>query len=96
MFSFSLFLSTKVQRICNNYKDFALKEYKKLRGGTWLFRQIVVHLHRKTIKRHINELYMNKIRVAVVGYGNIGKSAVEALEAASDMEIAGIVRRAGR
>lgn len=39
---------------------------------------------------------MNKIRVAVVGYGNIGKSAVEALEAASDMEIAGIVRRAGR
>lgn len=39
---------------------------------------------------------MSKIRVAVVGYGNIGKSAVEALEAASDMEIAGIVRRAGR
>ena len=39
---------------------------------------------------------MNKIRVAVVGYGNIGKSAVEALEAAQDMEIVGIVRRAGR
>ena len=39
---------------------------------------------------------MSKIRVAVVGYGNIGKSAVEALEAAQDMEIAGIVRRAGR
>ena len=39
---------------------------------------------------------MNKIRVAVIGYGNIGKSAIEALEAASDMEIAGIVRRAGR
>ena len=38
---------------------------------------------------------MNKIRVAVIGYGNIGKSAIEALEAASDMEIAGIVRRAG-
>ena len=38
---------------------------------------------------------MNKIRVAVVGYGNIGKSAVEALEAAQDMEIAGIVRRSG-
>ena len=32
----------------------------------------------------------------MVGYGNIGKSAVEALEAAQDMEIAGIVRRAGR
>lgn len=38
---------------------------------------------------------MNKIRVAVVGYGNIGKYAVEALESASDMEIAGIVRRSG-
>ncbi|MDE5560634.1 MAG: diaminopimelate dehydrogenase [Bacteroidaceae bacterium] len=37
----------------------------------------------------------NKIRVAVIGYGNIGKYAVEALEAAPDMEIAGIVRRAG-
>ena len=32
---------------------------------------------------------MSKIRVAVVGYGNIGKSAVEALETAPDMEIAG-------
>ena len=39
---------------------------------------------------------MSKIRVAVVGYGNIGKSAVEALETAPDMEIAGIVRRSGR
>ena len=39
---------------------------------------------------------MNKIRVAVIGYGNIGKSAIEALESAPDMEIAGIVRRAGR
>lgn len=38
---------------------------------------------------------MNKIRVAVVGYGNIGKYAVEALESATDMEIAGIVRRSG-
>ena len=38
---------------------------------------------------------MKKIRVAVVGYGNIGRYAVEALETASDMEIAGIVRRKG-
>lgn len=38
---------------------------------------------------------MKKIRVAVVGYGNIGRYAVEALETASDMEIAGIVRRNG-
>lgn len=34
-----------------------------------------------------------KIRAAVVGYGNIGKYVVEALQAASDFEIAGIVRR---
>ena len=33
------------------------------------------------------------IRVAVVGYGNIGRFTVEALEAAPDFEIAGIVRR---
>lgn len=38
---------------------------------------------------------MKKIRVAVVGYGNIGKYALQALQAAPDMEIAGIVRRAG-
>lgn len=36
---------------------------------------------------------MNQIRVAVVGYGNIGKYAVEAVNAAPDMELAGIVRR---
>lgn len=36
---------------------------------------------------------MKKIRAAVVGYGNIGQFAVEALEAAPDFEIAGIVRR---
>lgn len=38
---------------------------------------------------------MKKIRAAVVGYGNIGKFAVEAIEAASDFELAGIVRRNG-
>lgn len=37
---------------------------------------------------------MDKIRAAVVGYGNIGKYVVEALEAAPDFEVAGIVRRA--
>jgi len=35
----------------------------------------------------------SKIRVAVVGYGNIGKYAVEAVREASDMELAGVVRR---
>jgi diaminopimelate dehydrogenase len=38
---------------------------------------------------------MKKIRAAVVGYGNIGHYSVEALEAAPDFEIAGIVRRQG-
>ena len=38
---------------------------------------------------------MKKIRAAVVGYGNIGQYSVQALEAAKDFEIAGIVRRQG-
>ena len=38
---------------------------------------------------------MKKIRAAVVGYGNIGQYSVQALEAARDFEIAGIVRRQG-
>ena len=38
---------------------------------------------------------MKKIRAAVVGYGNIGRFTVEALQAAPDFEIAGIVRRQG-
>jgi len=35
----------------------------------------------------------SKIRVAVAGYGNIGKYAVEAVREAPDMELAGVVRR---
>ena len=38
---------------------------------------------------------MKKIRAAVVGYGNIGRYALQALEAAPDFEVAGIVRRQG-
>ena len=38
---------------------------------------------------------MNKTRVAIVGYGNIGKYTLEALLEAPDMEVAGIVRRNG-
>ena len=34
-----------------------------------------------------------KIRVAVAGYGNIGKYAVEAVREAQDMELVGVVRR---
>lgn len=38
---------------------------------------------------------MKKIRAAIVGYGNIGKYTLYALEAAPDFEVAGIVRRSG-
>ena len=38
---------------------------------------------------------MKKIRAAIVGYGNIGHYALQALEAAPDFEVAGIVRRNG-
>ncbi|MDE5693313.1 MAG: diaminopimelate dehydrogenase [Duncaniella sp.] len=34
-----------------------------------------------------------KIRAAVVGYGNIGRFTIQALEESPDMEIAGVVRR---
>ncbi|MDE5773474.1 MAG: diaminopimelate dehydrogenase [Muribaculaceae bacterium] len=36
---------------------------------------------------------MKKTRAAVVGYGNIGRAALEALRAADDFEVAGVVRR---
>ncbi len=36
---------------------------------------------------------IKKIRVAVVGYGNIGKYVLQTLKVTEDMEIAGIVRR---
>lgn len=35
-----------------------------------------------------------QIRVAIVGYGNVGKYVLEALEVAPDMAIAGVIRRA--
>ena len=38
---------------------------------------------------------MKKIRAAVVGYGNIGRYALQALQTAPDFEVAGIVRRQG-
>ena len=36
-----------------------------------------------------------KIRAAIVGYGNIGRYTLQALQAAPDFEIAGVVRRRG-
>ena len=38
---------------------------------------------------------MKKVRAAIMGYGNIGHFVLEALQAAPDFEIAGVVRRAG-
>lgn len=38
---------------------------------------------------------MKKVRATIVGYGNIGKYVLEALQAAPDFEIAGVVRRNG-
>ena len=38
---------------------------------------------------------MEKIKVAIVGYGNIGRFSLEAVEAAGDMECVGVVRRSG-
>lgn len=38
---------------------------------------------------------MKKVRAAIVGYGNIGKYVLQALQAAEDFDIAGIVRRSG-
>ena len=36
---------------------------------------------------------MKKIRAAIVGYGNIGKAVLEALQSAPDFEVAAVVRR---
>lgn len=36
---------------------------------------------------------MSKVKVAVHGYGNIGHFAIEAVHAAPDMELAGVIRR---
>ncbi len=38
---------------------------------------------------------MKKIRAAIVGYGNIGHYVLDAVEAAADFEVVGVVRRAG-
>lgn len=36
------------------------------------------------------------IKIAIIGYGNIGKAALEAIEAAGDMELVGVVRASGK
>ena len=37
---------------------------------------------------------MNKLKVAIVGYGNIGRFSLDAVKVAPDMELVGVVRRA--
>lgn len=37
---------------------------------------------------------MKRIRLAVVGFGRLGRACVEAVQAAADLELAGVVRRA--
>ena len=36
---------------------------------------------------------MKKIRAAIIGYGNIGKNVLKALQEAPDFEVVGVVRR---
>lgn len=38
-------------------------------------------------------IVINKIKVAIIGYGNIGQHALDAVQAAPDMQLMGIVRR---
>ena len=60
------------------------------------FHRNVVPLQIQTYnKLNISNNEIKKIRAAVVGYGNIGHYSIEALEAAPDFEIAGVVRRQG-
>ena len=60
----------------------------------YLFKKDVL-LHRNWQTEQQNARNMDKIRVAIVGYGNIGRYALQSLQAAPDMEVAGIVRRNG-
>lgn len=39
---------------------------------------------------------MNKIKAVVVGYGNIGRYAVQAVQAAEDFSLLGVIRRSGQ
>ncbi len=40
--------------------------------------------------------YMEKIKVAIVGYGNIGQYALQAVQAAEDMELVGVIRHSAQ
>ena len=57
--------------------------------------QLFSYLCSKIISKQPKEYNMKKIRAAIVGYGNIGKYTLEALQESADFEVAGIVRRSG-
>lgn len=38
-------------------------------------------------------IFIKQIKVAIIGYGNIGRYAIEAVQAAEDMQLTGVVRR---
>lgn len=67
---------------------------KKSFLGVCFYALVVTFVSTKN-KRQIKQNGMKKIRAAIVGYGNIGRYSLQALEAAPDFEIAGIVRRNG-
>ena len=53
--------------------------------------QSSVFIANKQIRKHTD--MKDKIRIAIIGYGNIGHAALQAAQAATDMEVVGIVRR---
>ena len=64
---------------------------KKIQSFCIIFHLLVVISHFEKQKYY----KMNKIKAAIVGYGNIGRYVLEALQTAPDFEITGIVRRNG-
>lgn len=65
------------------------------RGTTWRVTgaKSIAKLHKFFLNIYKTRSIMKKIRAAVVGFGNIGHAALEALKAADDFEVAGVVRR---
>ena len=61
---------------------------KKIQSFCIIFHLLVVISHFEKQKYY----KMNKIKAAIVGYGNIGRYVLEALQTAPDFELTGIVR----
>ena len=58
----------------------------------WIMRAPKANMIRMTILQlRRNEDIMKKNRVAIIGFGNIGRSVLEAINSSSDFELAGIV-----